>query len=323
MKKVLVTGCAGFLGSNLCRALLSRGEFVIALDDFSTGSLKNLKEFVGGECFWIFEHDVCKPIPLKNIDQIYHLACPASPPQYQLNPVKTLKTNVLGSLNVLELALENNAKVLQASTSEVYGDPHIHPQKETYWGNVNTVGPRSCYDEGKRAAETLFSDFYRQHGVSVRIARIFNTYGPLMSASDGRVVSNFIVQALEGRPITIYGEGSQTRSFCYVDDMIVGLIKLMNHKDDFIFPTNIGNPSEVDVLTLAKLILDLTESDSQIIFEDLPEDDPSRRCPDISCIETMLGWKPQVALVDGLKKTICYFANLLNIKVSRNCVCEP
>ena len=307
--KILVTGGAGFLGSHLCEELLKRGAEVFCLDDFSTGSRRNIAPFLGNSKFNLLERDVCAPLSIE-VDQIYNLACPASPIHYQFDPVKTIKTNVYGAIHMLELARAKKCRILQASTSEVYGDPHVHPQKEDYWGNVNPVGIRSCYDEGKRCAETLFFDFHRQYGFPIKVARIFNTYGPKMHPDDGRVVSNFIVQALKNEPITIYGEGKQTRSFCYVDDLIQGLIALMQTPEDFLGPVNLGNPSEFSIHELAQEIIRLTGSRSQIAFYPLPSDDPKQRKPDISLAQEKLSWVPQVALAEGLVKTIDYFSNL-------------
>lgn len=306
MKKILVTGGAGFIGNHLCRRLLSEGHFVICLDNFFTGLKKHIADLIENPNFELIEHDIIEPIDLE-VDQIYNLACPASPPHYQFDPVKTLKTSVIGILNMLELAKKNNAIILQASTSEVYGNPLVHPQTESYWGNVNPIGIRSCYDEGKRTAETLMMDFHRQYGVATRIIRIFNTYGPNMDPKDGRVVSNCIMQALNDDDITIYGDGSQTRSFCYVDDLVDGMIKMMNNPQGFIGPVNLGNPSERTVLNLAEMITELTESSSKIKFMPLPSDDPIKRKPDITLAEKELGWAPKTDIKDGLRKTIEYF----------------
>ena len=305
--KILVTGGAGFIGSHLCRRFVNEGHHIICLDNFFTGSRDNIKDLLGKPGFELLVQDVTEEIALDGIDQIYNMACPASPPHYQQDPVKTLKTNVLGALHVLELARRTGARVLQASTSEVYGDPEVHPQREDYWGNVNPIGIRSCYDEGKRAAETLFFDYHRQYGVEIKVVRIFNTYGPNMQRDDGRVVSNFIVQAIEGENITIYGNGSQTRSFCYIDDMVEGLVRLMNSDKAITGPVNIGNPSEYTVKELAELIIELTGSKSALIFEALPEDDPKRRKPDISQAMEKLHWLPSVDVRDGLRETIKYF----------------
>lgn len=306
MKKILVTGGAGFIGNHLCRRLLSEGHFVICLDNFFTGLKKHIADLIENPNFELIEHDIIEPIDLE-VNQIYNLACPASPPHYQFDPVKTLKTSVIGILNMLELAKRNNAIILQASTSEVYGNPLVHPQTESYWGNVNPIGIRSCYDEGKRTAETLMMDFHRQYGVATRIIRIFNTYGPNMDPKDGRVVSNCIMQALNGEDITIYGDGSQTRSFCYVDDLVDGMIKMMNNPQGFIGPVNLGNPSERTVLNLAEMITELTESSSKIKFMPLPSDDPIKRKPDITVAEKELNWTPKTDIKDGLRKTIEYF----------------
>lgn len=305
----LVTGGAGFIGSHLCERLLQRGEEVLCLDNFFTGSKRNIQALMSHPGFELIRHDVTQPIFLE-VHRIYNLACPASPIHYQFNPIKTVKTNVMGALNMLGLARRVKARILQASTSEVYGDPAVHPQKESYWGNVNPIGVRSCYDEGKRVAETLFFDYYRQHRLDIRVARIFNTYGPRMSVNDGRVVSNFVVQALEGAPITVYGEGEQTRSFCYVDDLVEGLIRLMD-SDEVIGPINLGNPEEFTIRELADTILELTGSTSQVIHKPLPPDDPVKRRPDITLAREKLGWSPSVKLREGLVKTIAYFRELL------------
>jgi len=310
MKKILVTGGAGFLGSNLCVRLLKEGNQVVALDNFYTGRKDNIADFLKNENFQVLEHDITQPIDLK-VDEIYNLACPASPPHYQCDPIFTYKTSILGALNMLELAKANNAKILQASTSEVYGDPAIHPQPESYWGNVNPVGIRSCYDEGKRGAETLFFDYHRQYNLPIRVIRIFNTYGPNMDPKDGRVVSNFIMQALQNKDITIFGDGSQTRSFQYVDDLLDGMIKMMNNESDFIGPVNLGNPGEFTIKELAEKVLQMIpESSSKIVFEPLPGDDPKQRKPDISLAKEKLNWEPKVVLDEGLKKTIEYFLQL-------------
>ncbi|NOZ34992.1 MAG: SDR family oxidoreductase [Chlorobi bacterium] len=311
MKRILVTGGAGFIGSHLCEKLLNEGNEVIALDNFFTGNKSNIIHLLDNPYFEMVRHDVTMPY-FAEIDEIYNLACPASPVHYQYNAIKTVKTSVMGAINMLGLAKRLNAKILQASTSEVYGDPDIHPQPETYWGNVNTLGARSCYDEGKRVAETLFVNYYRQNKVKVKIARIFNTYGPKMHPNDGRVVSNFIVQALQNKDITIFGDGSQTRSFQYVNDLLSGFDKLMNKTaEDFIGPVNIGNPNEFTILELANSILELTNSHSKLIFLPLPEDDPKQRQPDISLAEKVLKWKPEISLKTGLLKTIEYFNSLL------------
>ena len=306
MKTILVTGGAGFIGNHLCRRLLDEGNYVICLDNFFTGLKRHIADMISNPNFELVEHDIIEPIDIK-ADRIYNLACPASPPHYQYDSVKTMKTSVLGIINMLELAKKYNATILQASTSEVYGNPLVHPQKETYWGNVNPIGIRSCYDEGKRAAETLMCDYHRQYGVDIRIIRIFNTYGPNMDPKDGRVVSNCIMQALKGKNITIYGDGSQTRSFCYVEDLVEGIILMMNNKNGFAGPVNLGNPSERTVLDLAQKVLELTGSKSKLSFLPLPSDDPVKRKPDISIAKAELGWEPKVDIVDGLKKTIEYF----------------
>lgn len=305
-KRILVTGGAGFLGSHLCKRLLTEGNEVFCLDNFFTGSRRNVDHLP----LHIIEHDVCQPFDLK-VDEIYNLACPASPVHYQFDPVQTAKTGMLGALNMLDLAVRNKAKIFQASTSEIYGDPHVHPQPESYWGHVNPIGPRSCYDEGKRMGETLFFDYHRQYGVRIRVGRIFNTYGPHMHPDDGRVVSNFIVQALKGEPITIYGDGTQTRSFCYVDDLIDVIIRFMALPDDFPGPMNLGNPAEFQMKELAELVLQLTGSSSQIVFKPLPQDDPKQRRPDISLAREKLGWTPKVSLEEGLRETIRYFERVL------------
>lgn len=310
MKKILVTGGAGFIGSHLCKKLIENGDNVICLDNFFTGRHENIEKLKKKETFQLLEHDIIEPVDIE-CDEIYNLACPASPVHYQYDAIKTLKTSVLGILNMLELAKKYNAKILQASTSEVYGSPLEHPQKETYWGNVNPIGIRSCYDEGKRTAETLMTDYNRQYGVKTRIIRIFNTYGPNMDPKDGRVVSNCITQALKGENITIYGDGTQTRSFCYVDDLVDGIIKMMNNKQDFTGPVNLGNPSERTVLDLAEKILELTGSNSKLEFLPLPGDDPVKRKPDISVAQRELGWKPKTDIIEGLKKTIDYFSNIM------------
>ena len=306
MKRILITGGAGFIGSHLCERLLNEGNDVICLDNFFTGSKDNIRHLLDNNRFELVRHDITKEYFIE-VDEIYNLACPASPPHYQYNAIKTIKTSVLGMINMLGLAKRCKAKILQASTSEVYGDPLIHPQVESYWGNVNPIGIRSCYDEGKRCAETLMMDYHRQNKVDIRIVRIFNTYGPNMDLIDGRVVSNFIVQALKNEDITIYGDGSQTRSFCYVDDLIDGMIKMMNNKKGFIGPVNLGNPSERTILDFAKLIIKLTNSSSKIIYKPLPLDDPSKRQPDISLAEKELNFKPKVDIEEGLIKTIEYF----------------
>jgi len=315
MKRILVTGGAGFIGSFLCERLLKEGNMVICLDNYFTGCKDNVSHLLNTSMFKIAHHDVTIPYRTA-VDEIYNLACPASPVHYQYDPVKTVKTSVIGAINMLNLAQQTGAKILQASTSEVYGDPLLHPQPESYWGNVNPVGIRSCYDEGKRCAETLFMDYYRQNNVRIKIIRIFNTYGPRMQLDDGRVVSNFILQALRGENITIYGDGLQTRSFQYVDDLIEGMIRMMNTDDDFTGPINIGNPEEFTMLDLAKKIIDLTASKSHIIHCQLPTDDPKQRKPDISLAQRKLNWKLEVHLEEGLRRTIAYFENkLLKINI--------
>lgn len=306
-KRILVTGGAGFLGSHLCDRLIADGHEVICLDNFFTGKKKNIAHLLSNPNFELMRHDVIQPI-YAEVDWIFNLACPASPVHYQRDPVRTIKTNVMGALNSLGCAKQNQARVLQASTSEVYGDPKVHPQPESYRGAVNPIGIRACYDEGKRTAETLFFDYHRQHGLDIRVVRIFNTYGPRMTANDGRVVSNFIMQALRGDDITIYGDGTQTRSFCYVDDLIDGIVKMMTN-DDFIGPVNLGNPGEFTMLELAELVLKLTGSKSKIIHQPLPQDDPTQRCPVIDLAKEKLGWQPTIKLEDGLKLTIDYFRN--------------
>ena len=307
--RILVTGGAGFIGSHLCETLINEGHDVICLDNFFTGSKDNIIHLLDNHKFELVRHDIIQPILLE-VDQIYNLACPASPIHYQYNPVKTTKTSVMGTINMLGLAKRVKARILQASTSEVYGDPKVHPQREDYWGNVNCLGPRSCYDEGKRVAETLMMDYYRQNKVDIKIVRIFNTYGPRMAEHDGRVVSNFIIQALKKEDITIYGDGTQTRSFCYVDDLIEGFIKMMN-TDNFIGPVNLGNPGEFTMLELANKVIDLTGSKSKIVFRPLPEDDPTQRQPDIGLAKSKLGWTPKIELEEGLKKTIGNFEERL------------
>jgi UDP-glucuronate decarboxylase len=308
--RIVVTGGAGFLGSHLCERLVKEGHDVICLDNFFTGSKKNVEHLMDYKNFELMRHDITFPVYLE-VDQIYNLACPASPVHYQFNAVKTIKTSVMGAINVLGLAKRVKARVLQASTSEVYGDPEVHPQTEGYWGNVNPIGIRSCYDEGKRVAETLFFDYHRMNKVDIRIIRIFNTYGPRMHPHDGRVVSNFIVQALQGQDITIYGKGNQTRSFCYVDDLIEGMIRLMN-VEGFTGPVNIGNPSEFTIKELAEKVLKKVGSGSKLIYCDLPSDDPKQRKPDITLAKEKLGWGPTIALDDGLDKTIAYFRSVVN-----------
>jgi UDP-glucuronate decarboxylase len=310
LKKILVTGGAGFLGSHLCSSLISQGNHVLCVDNFFTGSKSNIIHLLSNPNFELMRHDVTFPLYVE-VDQIYNLACPASPFHYQLDPVQTTKTSVHGAINMLGLAKRLKATIFQASTSEVYGDPEIHPQVESYWGKVNPIGIRSCYDEGKRCAETLFFDYYRQYNLDIRVARIFNTYGPKMQINDGRVVSNFIVQALKSEDITIYGDGLQTRSFCYVDDLIDGFIKFMNKMPSIAGPINLGNPGEFTMLELAEEILSQTKSKSKLIFKPLPEDDPKQRQPDISIAKAELDWQPQVSLSDGLKETISYFKQKL------------
>lgn len=304
MARILITGGAGFIGSHLCDYLIKKGNDVICVDNLFSGSKDNIRHLLSHPCFKFIHHDITDPLFIE-VDQIFHLACPASPVHYQYNPIKTIKTNVMGTINMLGLAKRVGARILLSSTSEVYGNPKVHPQKEEYWGNVNPIGPRSCYDEGKRVAETLMMDYYRQNNVDIRIVRIFNTYGPRMALDDGRVISNFIVQALKGEPITVYGDGAQTRSFCYVSDLIEGLIKAM--ESDLIGPVNLGNPNEIKIIELAKTILKLTNSKSEIVFRPLPPDDPIRRCPDITLARKRLNWQPIVPLEEGLKETIRYF----------------
>lgn len=314
MKRILITGGAGFIGSHLCERLLKEGNDVICLDNYFTGSKKNIAHLMDNPYFELVRHDITQPY-YAEVDQIYNLACPASPMHYQYNPIKTTKTSVMGSINLLGLAKRINARILQASTSEVYGDPEIHPQTEDYWGNVNPIGIRSCYDEGKRCAETLFMDYHTQNNVAIKIVRIFNTYGPNMHPNDGRVVSNFIVQALKGEDITLFGDGLQTRSFQYVDDLLEGLIRMMNSRTEFIGPVNIGNPNEFTILELAQKVIELTNSSSKIIHLPLPKDDPTQRQPNISLAKKELNdWKPKIQLNEGLLRTISYFDNLLSIK---------
>lgn len=311
MKRILITGGAGFIGSHLCDRLLAEGHEVICLDNFFTGRRKNIEHNLSHPYFEFVRHNVTSPY-MAEVDEIYNLACPASPVHYQYNPIKTVKTSVMGAINMLGLAKRVKAKILQASTSEVYGDPHVHPQPEEYWGNVNTIGIRSCYDEGKRCAETLFMDYHRQNGVKIKIIRIFNTYGPRMNPDDGRVVSNFIVQALKGQNITIFGDGQQTRSFQYVDNLLEGMTRMMNTGDDIIGPVNLGNPNEFTMLELASKVIDMTGSKSKLIFQPLPADDPKQRQPDIRRAgEWLGGWSPNIQLEEGLKKTITYFENEL------------
>ncbi len=312
-KRVLVTGGAGFLGSHLCQRLVTVGHDVLCVDNYFTGSKRNIIHLLDNPAFEVLRHDVTFPLYVE-VDEIYNLACPASPVHYRFDPVQTTKTSVHGAINMLGLAKRVKAKILQASTSEVYGDPQVHPQPEEYWGHVNSIGPRSCYDEGKRCAETLFFDYHRQHGLPIKIARIFNTYGPKMHPNDGRVISNFIIQALEGKPITIYGDGMQTRSFCYVDDQVEAIVRLMDSPPDFTGPVNIGNPIESSILELAKRIIELTASKSRLVFQPLPHDDPRQRCPDIGLAKKTLGWEPKVPLEKGLKQTIRYFDQLLSAR---------
>jgi UDP-glucuronate decarboxylase len=310
MKKILVTGGAGFLGSHLCHRLLDEGNHVLCVDNYFTGNKRNIEDLIANPYFEIIRQDVCFPLYVE-VDEIYNLACPASPKYYQKDPIQTMKTSVLGTYNMLGLAKRTGAKILQASTSEIYGDPEVHPQPESYWGNVNPLGVRSCYDEGKRAAESLVMDYNRQHGVRTKIIRIFNTYGPNMAADDGRVVSNFIVQALSGRPITVYGAGTQTRSFCYVDDLVEGMIRVMNSAEYITGPINLGNPGEFTMLELADKVKEITGNKNEVIFEPLPKDDPKQRRPDISLAKQVLHWAPKVSLDEGLVKTIDYFRNIL------------
>jgi UDP-glucuronate decarboxylase len=309
-KKILVTGGAGFLGSHLCERLLKEGHDVLCVDNFFTGTKSNILHLLDNPYFELMRHDITFPLYVE-VDEIYNLACPASPIHYQFDPVQTTKTSVHGAINMLGLAKRLKAKIFQASTSEVYGDPQIHPQTENYWGHVNPIGLRSCYDEGKRCAETLFFDYHRQHGLNIKVARIFNTYGPRMHPDDGRVVSNFIVQALKGEPITIYGDGTQTRSFCYVDDLIEAFIRFMDSPDDFTGPVNLGNPGEFTILELAEKVIELTDSRSEIIFKSLPSDDPKQRHPDNRVARERLRWEPEIPLEEGLKHTISYFEDLL------------
>jgi UDP-glucuronate decarboxylase len=309
-RRILVTGGAGFLGSHLCEALLARGDDVLCVDNFYTGAKDNVAHLLDNPMFELMRHDITFPLYIE-ADEIYNLACPASPVHYQFDPVQTTKTSVHGAINMLGLAKRIKARILQASTSEVYGDPEIHPQTEDYWGHTNPIGPRACYDEGKRCAETLFFDYHRQHGLSIKVARIFNTYGPRMHPNDGRVVSNFIVQALANQDITLYGDGAQTRSFCYVDDLIAGLVKLMDSPADVTGPINIGNPDEFTIRQLAELVVEMTGSSSKISFQPLPTDDPRQRQPDITRARTQLDWEPSVKLRDGLVKTIAYFEKRL------------
>src|ERR1017187_4327782 len=311
-RRVLVTGGAGFLGSHLCERLLADGTDVLCVDNFFTGTRENVTHLLGNPRFELMRHDVTFPLYVE-VDEIYNLACPASPNHYQFDPVQTTKTSVIGAINMLGLAKRTKARILQASTSEVYGDPNVHPQQETYWGHVNPIGPRSCYDEGKRCAETLFFDYYRQHKLDIRVIRIFNTYGSRMHPNDGRVISNFIVQALSGQNITIYGDGSQTRSFCFVSDLIEAMVRMMNLDPGLTGPVNVGNPNEFTILELAQEVIRLTGSDSKIVYRGRPSDDPRQRQPDISIARDKLGWQPTVELEAGLKQTIAYFRKLLNI----------
>lgn len=310
MNKILVTGGAGFIGSHLCSYLLDQGNEVICLDNFYTGSMKNIQNLLANPRFEVIRHDTIFPLRHIYVQQIYNLACPASPVHYQFDPVQTIKTNVYGAINVLELARNSKARILQASTSEVYGDPQVHPQDESYWGHVNPIGIRSCYDEGKRSAETLFFDYHRQYGVDIRVIRIFNTYGPNMHPEDGRVVSNFIMQALRGDDITIYGDGSQTRSFCYVSDLVDGMVKMMNN-EEFVGPVNFGNPNEITIKELAEKIIKTTNSNSKIIYKSLPKDDPVKRKPEITLAKKNLSWTPKIPLDEGIEKAIIYFKQLL------------
>jgi len=309
-KRILVTGGAGFLGSHLCDRLLKEGHDVLCVDNFFTGARSNVSHLLANPHFELLRHDVTFPLYVE-VDEIYNLACPASPVHYQFDPVQTTKTSVIGAINMLGLAKRTKARILQASTSEVYGDPSVHPQTEAYWGNVNPIGPRSCYDEGKRCAETLFFDYYRQHALDIRVVRIFNTYGPRMHPNDGRVVSNFVVQALRGDDITVYGDGQQTRSFCYVDDLIDGMVRMMNNAEGLVGPVNVGNPKEFTMLELARAVIELTHSKSRLIHGPLPSDDPKQRQPDITTARERLGWAPRVELAEGLERTIDYFRALI------------
>jgi len=312
-KRILVTGGAGFIGSHLCERLLNQENEILCVDNFYTGTKQNIINLLSNPYFEVIRHDITFPLYIE-VDEIYNLACPASPVHYQFDPVQTVKTSVHGSINMLGLAKRLKIRILQASTSEVYGDPEIHPQPETYLGNVNPIGLRACYDEGKRCAETLFFAYHRQHNLKIKVARIFNTYGPKMHPNDGRVVSNFIIQALQNQEITIYGDGTQTRSFCYIDDMVEGLIMLMNSPDEFTGPVNLGNPHEISILELAETIIKLTKSKSKLTFKSLPQDDPKQRKPDITLAKRVLGWEPKVSLEEGLSKTIEYFRKILKIK---------
>ncbi|MFH0933257.1 MAG: UDP-glucuronic acid decarboxylase family protein [Nitrospirota bacterium] len=310
MKRVLVTGGGGFIGSHLCEKLLKKGNEVLCVDNFFTGAKSNIAHLINNPYFEVLRHDITFPLYLE-IDEIYNLACPASPIHYQFDPVQTIKTAVHGAINMLGLAKRLKIRILQASTSEVYGNPSVHPQPESYWGSVNPIGVRSCYDEGKRCAETLFFDYHRQHTLKIKVARIFNTYGPRMHPNDGRVVSNFVIQALKGEDITVYGDGSQTRSFCYIDDMIEGLIRLMDTSDEFTGPVNLGNPSEISILELSEKVLKITKSKSKIVFKPLPQDDPVQRCPDITLAKKILRWQPKVRLEEGLEQAVEYFKRVL------------
>ncbi len=320
-RRVLISGGAGFLGSHLAERLLAEGCQVLCVDNFYTGTRRNIEHLIGEKHFELMRHDICQPLFVE-VDEIYNLACPASPIHYQRDPVQTTKTSVLGAINMLGLAKRTRAKIFQASTSEVYGDPSIHPQPEEYWGNVNPIGPRSCYDEGKRCAETLFFDYRRQHALEIKVARFFNTYGPRTHPNDGRVVSSFIVQALTNRPITIFGEGLQTRSFCYVDDLVDGMVRLMDTPPDLCGPMNLGNPSEFTIAELAEQVVELTNSRSQIVKRPLPQDDPKQRQPDISKAKDLLGWEPRVGLTEGLIKTIAYFEGMIEAGLVQR-VTEP
>ncbi len=309
-KRILVTGGAGFLGSHLCEKLLAQGNDVICVDNYFTGDKRNIEKLIGNPYFEVIRHDITQPFYIE-VDEIYNLACPASPIHYQFNPIKTIKTSVMGAINMLGLAKRIRARILQASTSEVYGDPEVHPQTESYWGHVNPIGSRACYDEGKRCAEALFMNYHIQNKVRIKIMRIFNTYGPRMHPNDGRVVSNFIVQALKNEDITIYGDGSQTRSFCYVDDLLEGMVRLMQTGEDFIGPVNVGNPGEFRILELAEKVIRLTGSSSRLVYRPLPEDDPMQRQPDITLAKKVLDWEPKVQLDEGLEKTIAYFREII------------